>query len=404
MFLKAVIATAIAIAPLSSATPVDRATSSRVIDGSYIIKLKKNATADSHLQWVSSIHARSAGRDIFPGIQREYNSQAFRGYCGHFDQDTITKINNSAEVAYVEQDQIWYLEDPLVERTLTTQNEPPWGLAAISHREPGATKYVYDEAAGEGTFAYIVDSGIRTTHQEFQGRASTGWTGYPGDESDTVGHGTHVAGTVGGVTFGVAKKTSLIGVKVFQGKSASTSIMIAGFDWAVNDITSKGRQNKAAINLSLGGPKSQAWNDAIETAFNQGVLSIVAAGNDKVDASDVSPASAPNAVTVGAVDSNWEVVTNWPRGQGSNYGQVLDLFAPGDNIMSASNVGDSESRLDSGTSMACPHVTGMALYAMSVNGVQGAKAVSEHLLKNAGQNVVKGPLRGSPNLMANLGN
>lgn len=179
---------------------------------------------------------------------------------------------------------------------------------------------------------------------------------------------------------------------------------MAGFDWAVNDIISKNRQNKSAINLSLGGPYSRAWNDAIQAAFSKGVLSIAAAGNDQVDASNTSPASAPNAITVGAVNKNWEIVTNWPNGHGSNYGTVLAIFAPGDDIESASNMNDSESKLNSGTSMAAPHVTGLALYAMSVNGVQGAKAVTDHLINVSGKGVVQGPSRGSPNRMANNGN
>lgn len=292
----------------------------------------------------------------------------------------------------------------MAKRELTTQSPATWGLGAISHRQPGASGYVYDTAAGQGTYGYIIDSGIRTTHQEFEGRASTGWTGYEGDEEDTLGHGTHVAGTVGGATFGVAKHATLISVKVFQGRSGSTSIIMAGFDWAVNDILSNNRQDKSAINLSLGGPFSAAWNDAIKTAFSKGVLSIVAAGNSKVDASRVSPASAPNAVTVGAVNENWEIVTNWQNGQGSNYGPVLDIFAPGDNIESAGINNDFESVLNSGTSMACPHVAGLALYAMSVDGVRGAQAITDHLIKNSGKNVVKGPLRRSPNRMANNGN
>ncbi|KAG8406399.1 hypothetical protein J3458_021232 [Metarhizium acridum] len=308
------------------------------------------------------------------------------------------------QVAYVEADQIWTLEESAVKRDLTTQESAPWGLAAISHREANAAGYIHDTAAGAGTFGYVVDSGVRTTHQEFEGRASTGWTGYPGDESDTLGHGTHVAGTVGGKTFGVAKKATIISVKVFQGKEGSTSIVLAGFDWAVNDIISKGRRDKSAINLSLAGPYSRAWNEAVRTAFTKGVLSIVAAGNAQADAGNYSPASAPNAVTVGAVNQNWGIVTDWPVGQGSNYGTVLDIFAPGDNILSAGFNSDSESRFDSGTSMAAPHVTGLALYAISVDGVRGAKAVTDHLIKNSGKGVVTGPLRGSPNRFANNGN
>jgi len=304
---------------------------------------------------------------------------------------------------------VWYLDDfivskPKAKREPTTQSPAPWGLAAITHREPGATEYPHDSAAGEGAFAYVVDSGIRVSHREFEGRASNGWTAYEGKVEDTSGHGTHVAGTIGGVTFGVAKKANLISVKVFEGRETATSIIIAGFDWAVSDIISNGRQNNAVINMSLGGPKTQAWNDAIDKAFSEGVLCVVAAGNYKVDAKDTSPASAPSSFTVGAVNENWEIVTNWDNGQGSNFGAVLDIFAPGDNIESASFKNDEGSLIMGGTSMACPHVAGMALYAMTVNGVQGAQAVTDHLLKNAGQDVVRGPIYDSPNRMANLGN
>ncbi|KID82664.1 subtilisin-like protease PR1D [Metarhizium guizhouense ARSEF 977] len=404
MLFKSIIAAASAFASLSAAAPADNRAASNVIQGSYIVKLKDNVATDKHLSWVSGIHARRNVNNDFAGVEREYNSPAFHGYAGHFDQQTIDEIESSPEVAYVEADQVWTLEESVVRRALTTQESAPWGLAAISHREPNATGYIHDTAAGQGTFGYIIDSGIRTTHREFQGRASTGWTGYPGDESDTLGHGTHVAGTVGGVTFGVAKKASIISVKVFRGREGSTSISLAGFDWAVNDIVSKGRVDKSAINLSLRAPYSRAWNDAIEAAFSRGVLSIAAAGNDQQNAANYSPASAPNAVTVGAVDRNWRIATNWNNGQGSNYGPVLDIFAPGDSIESAGPNSDSESRISSGTSMAAPHVAGLALYAMSVDGVRGAQAVTDHLIRNSGKGVVTGPLRGSPNRFANNGN
>lgn len=291
-------------------------------------------------------------------------------------------------------------------RALTTQTPSTWGLAGISHRQPGAAGYIYDTIAGEGTFAYVIDSGIRTTHQEFEGRAIKGYTAFPGDEGDSIGHGTHVAGTVGGKTFGVAKKATLISVKVFQSGSAATSTILGGFDWAVNDIISKSRQDKAALNLSLGGPRSQVWNDAIKSAFAKGVVSVVAAGNSKVDASGFSPASAPEAITVGAVNSRWEIATGWGlTGQaGSNFGTVLDVFAPGDRVESASNADDTSSVLNSGTSMATPHVCGLVLYAISVDGVRGPQALTDHIINNSGKGVVKGAIGGSPNRMANNAN
>ncbi|EFY95737.1 peptidase S8 family protein, Pr1D [Metarhizium robertsii] len=403
MLFKSIIAAVSAFAGLSAAAPAN-IRASNVIEGSYIVKLKDNVATDKHLSWVSGIHARRNVNNDVAGVEREYNSPAFHGYAGQFDQQTIVEIESSPEVAYVEADQIWTLEESMEKRDLTTQESAPWGLAAISHRQPNATGYIYDTAAGQGTFGYVMDTGIRATHREFEGRASTGWTGWAGDDRDISGHGTHVAGTVGGVTFGVAKKATIIAVKVFHGTQTSTSIIMGGFDWAVNDIVSKGRQDKSVINQSLGGPYSRAWNDAIEAAFTRGVLSVIAAGNAQRDASEVSPASAPNAVTVGAVDKNWRIVTNWPNGQGSNYGPVLDIFAPGDGIESAEPNSDSQTGLRSGTSMASPHVAGLALYAMSVDGVRGAQAVTDHLIKNSGKGVVTGPLRGSPNRFANNGN
>jgi oryzin len=150
------------------------------------------------------------------------------------------------QVAYVEEDQIWYID------ALTTQSGAPWGLGAISHQGQASTDYIYDTSAGEGTFAYVVDTGINVGHQEFGGRASLAYNAAGGQHVDTVGHGTHVAGTIGGTTYGVSKKASLLSVKVFRGESSSTSVILDGFNWAANDIVSKGRTDKSAINLSLG--------------------------------------------------------------------------------------------------------------------------------------------------------
>jgi oryzin len=152
-----------------------------------------------------------------------------------------------AQVAYVEEDQIWYID------ALTTQSGAPWGLGSISHRGQQSTDYIYDtNGAGADTYAYVVDTGINVDHQEFGGRASLAYNAAGGQHVDTVGHGTHVAGTIGGTTYGVAKQANLLSVKVFRGESSSTSIILDGFNWAANDIVSKGRTGKAAINLSLG--------------------------------------------------------------------------------------------------------------------------------------------------------
>lgn len=148
----------------------------------------------------------------------------------------------------MEADQIWSLY------ALTTQtNIPSWGLGAISHKAgAGSTSYVYDSSAGTGTYAYIIDTGINAAHTDFGGRASLGYSAVTGSTADTVGHGTHVAGTIGGTTYGVAKSATIIAVKVFQGDEGTTADVLDGYSWAVNDITSKGRAGVAAISLSLG--------------------------------------------------------------------------------------------------------------------------------------------------------
>lgn len=159
------------------------------------------------------------------------------------------------KVAEVEQDQVWHLFDEpheLAERALTTQSGATWGLGTISHKTSGSTSYVYDSSAGTGTFAYIVDTGLLTTHTQFGTRASYGYNAVGGANVDSNGHGTHVAGTLGGSTYGVAKAATLISVKVFSGSSSTTTIILDGFNWAVSDITSKSRKTKAVISMSLG--------------------------------------------------------------------------------------------------------------------------------------------------------
>ncbi|GKT43010.1 alkaline proteinase [Colletotrichum spaethianum] len=363
----------------------------QTVDGSYIITLKNTVSPDrltSHLSWVNNVHSRSLDQRQFTGAERTYSFSSFLGYSGKFDDATIEIIKNSPDVAAVERDQIWTLS------AIVTQSGAPWGLGTISHRTSGSTQYVHDNLAGTGTFAYVVDSGINIAHTNFGGRASLGYNAAGGAHTDTLGHGTHVAGTIGSTTYGVAKLTSLISVKVFVGNSASTSVILAGYNWAVNDITTKGRAGKSVINMSLGGPSSTAWTTAINSAYTAGVTTVVAAGNEAQNAANVSPANAANAITVGAITSTWAIASY------SNYGTVLDIFAPGSSILSTWIGSTTATNTISGTSMASPHVAGLVNYLQSVEGLATPASIVARIKALGTPNKITGTLNGSPNLIA----
>ncbi|KAI1383904.1 alkaline proteinase [Hypoxylon trugodes] len=369
-----------ALLPSVFAAPTPAAQQKReIIPGKYIVTLKEgisNEDFKSHLNWARDVHARSLGKRDTVGVSHEYQIHNFSAYAGEFDDETLEQIKNSADVAEIEEDQVWHLYDEAPEvskRALTTQTGATWGLGTVSHQASGSTSYVYDSSAGQGTFAYIIDTGLLTTHQQFSGRASVGYNAVGGSDDDAVGHGTHVAGTIGGSTYGVAKQATIVAVKVFQGESSSTSIILDGYSWAVNDVTSKGRQSKSALSLSLGGGFSSAFNNAVNSAYSSGVLSVVAAGNSATDAGQTSPASAANALTIGAIDKNWAIATY------SNYGSVVDVFAPGTDVLSSWIGSNTATNTISGTSMATPHVTGLSLYLIALEGLSTPAAVTNRI-------------------------
>ncbi|PNY29686.1 Alkaline proteinase [Tolypocladium capitatum] len=378
------------------------------IQDKYIITLKsglQTGDLENHLEWVNGVHKRGLNAEQFKGVEVKYSGNYdFNGYAGHFDAATIAEIRKNPVVAAVEEDRIWelaFIQDETIaldKRALTTQHGATWGQGTVSHRSPGSTDYVFDTNAGRGTYAYVVDTGIRLTHQQFGGRATLGFTAFPGETTDTFGHGTHVSGTIAGETYGIAKLANLIAVKVFLGSSSSIAIILQGFNWAANDIISKGRTNQAVVNMSLGGSISTAFNSAVSSAFNSGVLSIIAAGNDGLDASNTSPASADGAFTVGALESGWNMAPY------SNSGSKLKMLAPGTSILSAWIGSDTDTNTLSGTSMATPHMVGLALNAISVSGVSGAAAVSNYLVSTATTGRVTGNIRGSPNAIGNNNN
>lgn len=290
----------------------------------------------------------------------------------------------------------------------------------MSSKRRNTATYHYDKSAGNGTFAYVVDSGINIKHLEFEGRASNGYNAIDDDFTDLNGHGTHCAGIIGSKSFGVAKQTELIAVKVFLNRETLISNVLDGFQWAVNDIRTKGRQSRAVINMSFGkwkfeqawlwpprvarladaeagGGFSRAMNHAVESAFEMGVFTVVAAGNDQKPARDVSPASAPNAFTVGAIDADWH---EWEH---SNFGREINIFAPGVEIESTFISTEMATRKLSGTSMAAPHVTGLGLYLLALENLKTPTMLRERILGLGTRNRIHNLKDESPNLIAHNG-
>nr|XP_036575155.1 Alkaline protease 1-like protein 3 [Colletotrichum truncatum]KAF6781682.1 Alkaline protease 1-like protein 3 [Colletotrichum truncatum] len=380
-----------ALVPFGAAAPTPQTETAPNVAGKFIVTLKTGISTrdiDTHMSWVDAVHKRSLSRRDTAGVENKWDIGKFHGYSGHFDDATIEELKNNPDVADIEPEQIFTLE------AVTSQTGATWGLGSISSRTSGSRTYRYDDSAGEGTYAYIVDSGINVNHTEFEGRAEQGYNGAGGVFDDTFGHGTHVAGTIGGKTYGVAKKATLIDVKVFIGRESTTSIILQGYQWAVQDIIAKGRESRSVINMSLGGPSSVAYNNAVKAAFEAGVLSVVASGNENLPASTRSPASAPEALTVGAINSNWREDTY------SNYGDAVDILAPGTGVLSAYIGSNTATASNTGTSMATPHVVGLALYLAVVENIGTPAALKARILELATEGAATGLRSGSPNLIA----
>lgn len=360
-------------------------TQSQPIPGRYIVVFWDN---------VNNPAAEAANLLRASGGQLHHTySSALKGFAASLPDAALQGIRNNPNVNYIEQDQTVSLN--------TTQAGATWGLDRIDqHALDLNSSYQYNytgaangEPSSPAVNAFIIDTGIHATHGDFNGRVNVG-AGFNAindgnGTNDCNGHGTHVAGTVGGTTWGVAKGVTLIPVRVLncQG-SGSWSGVIAGIDWAANSAL-----RPAVANMSLGGGASQAVDDAVAGAVSKGVTMVVAAGNSNANACNYSPARAPSAITVGATTSSDA------RASYSNYGTCLDLFAPGSGITSAWNTSDTASNTISGTSMASPHVAGVAALALAANMAASPWAVADFLTtnNNATSSVVGSAGSGSPN-------
>jgi subtilisin family serine protease len=380
--LAALVVLLIAAAP-SSASGV-RAAQDPVL-GSYIVVLNPNTArsavaAPSDRPLVATV-AQELSRAHGGAVTSVYQ-YALKGFAVRLSADEAAALTSDPRVAYVEQDQVF--------TTQATQTPATWGLDRVDQRDlPLNNTYTYNQT-GQGVNAYIIDTGIRASHQEFAGRIGNGFTSVNDGNgtNDCNGHGTHVAGTVGGTTYGLAKQVTLHAVRVLScSGSGSNAGVIAGVDWVTNNHGSA----PAVANMSLGGGISTALDTAVVNSITSGVSYAIAAGNSNANACNSSPARVATANTVGAT-TNTDA-----RSSFSNFGTCVDIFAPGSNITSSWNTSDSATNTISGTSMATPHVAGaLALYLQTNPGASPATATSA-LIGNSTPNKVTNPGTGSPN-------
>ncbi|KAI9293897.1 putative subtilisin-like protease precursor [Neoconidiobolus thromboides FSU 785] len=345
----------------------------------YLVTLKGNTriTIDAHTKQVQELFTDRSGSNKIEAVFTEIGNT----YHARLTDSVLEKVRNLPEVAFIEADTEVKLH--------ATQNNAPWGLARISQNTfTDKSTYNYD-GDGSGVTVYLIDTGILTTHPEFGGRARFGAKFAGTNNNDENGHGTHCAGTIGSRSYGVSKNVNLVAVKVFDGSGSGTSSgVISAINWSVKD--KKGVKGNV-ISMSLGGGKSDTLNNAVEAAYQKGFVVVVAAGNESQDACNVSPASTPNAITVAASDIDDNLASF------SNFGKCVDVIAPGVDILSTWN--DGNTNTISGTSMATPHVAGLAAYFLSKQTLTNAQ-VAQKITSLATQGAISDPGTDTPNLLA----
>ncbi|MDT3278972.1 S8 family peptidase [Shewanella scandinavica] len=319
-------------------------------------------------------------------VMRSFGS-ALNGVLINASPQQIKALRSDPKVKYIEQDQVMSLT-PMMEAN-ADQPSPTWGIDRIDQRNLPLDNNYHTDYDGSGVTAFVIDTGVLNTHNEFGGRASSGYDFIDNDydATDCNGHGTHVAGTIGGSTYGVAKNVNVVGVRVLNcSGSGSNSGVIAGINWVKNNAS-----GPAVANMSLGGGASQATDDAVNAAVAAGITFVVAAGNDNSNACNYSPARAADAITVGSTTSNDS------RSSFSNYGTCLDIYAPGSSITSSWYTSNSATNTISGTSMASPHVAGVAALYLDENPNLSPAQVTNLLATRATSGKVTDAKTGSPN-------
>jgi subtilisin family serine protease len=317
------------------------------------------------------------------GVTTNVYAHALSGFSARMTEEQALKLSEDPRVSYVE-------EDSIMEASVT-QTNAPWGLDRINQADLPLTGIYSYTSTGAGVNVYIIDTGIRRTHTQFGGRAVVGFDaiGDGQNSNDCNGHGTHVAGTVGASTFGVAKAVRLFAVRVLScSGSGSNSGVIAGVDWVTAN-----RIRPAVANMSLGGGASTALDNAVRNSIASGVTYAVAAGNSNTNAANSSPARVAEAITVGSS------TINDARSSFSNFGSVVDVFAPGSSIQSTWFTSNTATATLSGTSMASPHVAGVAARILQNNTGASPATVRNEIVNTATPNTLTGIPSGTANRM-----
>ncbi|KAI8868165.1 cuticle-degrading serine protease [Ramicandelaber brevisporus] len=373
-----------------------------IIPNKFIVVLKPGSSTTAHLSKAKAListhndilakASSSSSPAITSQVHHSYSS-VFQGYAGTFHPDMLDKLRAMADVAYIEPDQM--------ARAGALQTDAPWNLERINSRARPSSPYTfnYDPNAGQGVDVYVLDTGIYTQHQDFEGRATWGANFVDSVNSDQNSHGSHCAGTVGSKTWGVAKKANLIAVKVLNAQgSGAWSGMISGLDWVVKRHKANvGRAGfkGSVVSMSIYGARSTAMNDAAAATVNAGVPIAVCGGNDNANSCDYSPASAEGTMTVGATDVNDNFASF------SNWGTCTDILAGGVNVPSVSTTCATCWKTMSGTSMATPAIAGIFATLLSQSNVLLTPAqLIQKVKADSTKNAISGLSNGTPNQVA----
>jgi len=416
-------AAVLALVSLADAAPRGRigvlSTANPAKANSYIIALKSQEVVEAHTKWINTQVAGTDNSWVAAMYTTATAAQGFTAYNAVLDPSdpaismvdgSVLKNKDGSTISILDaaraRSDIEFIEEDQVFKTtaVETQTNAPWGLQRVSSSAPlpaGSRAnaltftYSFESTAGQGVDVYVVDTGINTEHQSFGGRASFGFAAQGLPEVDDQGHGTHCAGTIASKDFGVAKAVNVIAVKVLGADgSGATSDIVSGIQFAMQSAAASGKPS--VISMSLGGGVSRALDNAVTAATTAGMHVVVAAGNEAADANTSSPARAPSVITVGASTIDDSVASF------SNFGAGVDIFAPGQQVISTFIGSTTARQILSGTSMACPHVAGMVAAILSSEGQMSPAAMATRLKGLGAQGVLSAVPQGTTNLLAQL--